>query len=137
MADLDLSVGSAVQPWGGGAEPVTVIDFTYSGVDDPQTAVGGDIKLVALPVGSVILGGYCNVTTADGETATGDFGVASGGTGLASNVDLNATGYTAFAAGQVVTAATGGVWLSPDHDLENVVLSGRVVVAFGPGVPNT
>lgn len=137
MADIDLSVGGTGQPWGGGAEFVTVMDFSYSAVTDPQTAAGGDVKLIALPVGSVILGGYVNVTTAEGGVATGDFGVASAGTGLASNVNLNATGYTAFAAGQVVTAAAGGLWLSPDNDIDAVVCSGRIVVAFGPGVPNT
>ena len=134
MPDIDLSVGSAVQPWGRGAEPVTVIDFAYNAATNPQTTSGGDIKLVALPEGSVILGGYAKVTTADGETATGDFGVAAAGDSLADDANLNATGYTTFAAGIVVTASTGGLWLSPNHDLENVVLEGRIAVAFGPGV---
>jgi hypothetical protein len=125
MATQDLTVGGTAQPHNG-HNPVSVIPFSYSAVDNPA-ASGDDLKLVALPEGALCLAVKINITTAEG-TDTGDFGFAAAGVTIDEAVTLTAQTLTFLTPTYI--PASGGLWLHADAAFSTLVLDGHMLVAY-------
>ena len=108
MADIDLSTGNAVQPWGCGAEPIVVMDFSYDATQQAKIVIDTD----------VLAGMLADISAANQGTTAG---VRSGLFNLGSA--------TAAVASTTSTVVDQVLSLGTVLDEQNVPEQGRFLVA--------
>lgn len=126
MATQDLTVGGSAQPYNGHS-PVSVVPFEYDATVN-AAASGDDLKLLALPVGALVLGVDITISSAEG-TDTADFGFAAAGTTIANSTTITA-GTIQFATPTYIGTTTGGIWMHTDAAFSTCVLTGKVAVVY-------
>ena len=129
--DLSTEGATASPPFS--LNPVTLVTLTFDTKTNPATTAD-DYKLGVFDTKTLFLGGWLEVVTAEGATATVDIGVAQDGDTIAAGANVNATAgtVTAITPAAPLAISSGYIWVEPQNNLDNAVFKLHALVATPP-----